>query len=267
MAVLDLINDPRNTFLTKIIIYSFITIAFYFGFVTSIILIYENITNKPFVLEVALCIGIPQFIGVYLSVRLKKDEVNLLHAKLQKIVNKGTPKWVQVKYFERFHFFQNLGGEGAIPNIHWNNELKCRKFTRLMSNFIIANEAVLTLSVIYSTVCVLFGEYDTSNWVLQFPMKTPFDGDTVIGWYFIWCIQFILSLIYSVCMVTVTTFFVCCCFYTASLCDHFEELCRLISSDAEQMKIRKTERKVENVNLKLDKRLCEAVDLHVTIFE
>lgn len=50
---------------------------------------YENIDDLPFVLEAALCVSMPQLIGVYLSVRINKDKVDKLHSKLQEIVDKG----------------------------------------------------------------------------------------------------------------------------------------------------------------------------------
>lgn len=64
-------------------------IAFGFGYVTCVILIFENISDLQFVLEAALSIGVPQFIGVYLSVRFNKDKVDKLHSKLQEIVDRG----------------------------------------------------------------------------------------------------------------------------------------------------------------------------------
>lgn len=167
----------------------------------------------------------------------------------------------------KISFYFVIGGDGEIPNIHWNNELKCRKFTRSMTKFIFANETVLTLSVIYSTICVCFGNYDTSNWVLQFAIKTPFDQNTVIGWYLIWFIQYFQSLIYIICMVSITTFFVCCCFYILALCDHFEELCRIIRTDAQQFQWHINSPNYRKFYQQLNRRFCQAIDLHVTIFE
>lgn len=89
IARIGLITDPRNTFFMRVLTYSFIMIAFGFGFVTCLILVFENISDLQFVLEAALSIGVPQFIGLYLSVRFNKDKVDKLHAKLQEIVDKG----------------------------------------------------------------------------------------------------------------------------------------------------------------------------------
>lgn len=166
-----------------------------------------------------------------------------------------------------YFFPSKSGGDGEIPNIHWKNEQRCRKFTKSMSNFIIANETVLTLSFCYSTVCVCIGNYDTTNWVLQFPMKTPFNKEAVIGWYCIWCIQFIQSFSYAICMVTLTTYFVCCCFYIVTLCDHFQELCRLINKDVDQIQKVKNLPNSQNMYQRISKRLYQAIDLHVTTFE
>lgn len=86
---LGLITDPRNTLFMRLLTYTFIILAFGFGYITSVILIFENIDDLEFILEAALSIGVPQFIGVYLSVRFNKNKVDELHARLQGIVDKG----------------------------------------------------------------------------------------------------------------------------------------------------------------------------------
>lgn len=161
----------------------------------------------------------------------------------------------------------NAGGEGDISKIHWNNEQKCRNFVRKLCYFIPLNEAVLTLSLLYSIYCVCLGNYDTSKWILQFPLYTPFNKQTVIGWYGEWFIQFTLSFSYATCMSSLTSYFVCCCFYIGTFCDHFDEICRLVKGDADQIQHEKNPRNYQRIYQRLHKRLGLAVDIHVHLLE
>lgn len=133
-----------------------------------------------------------------------------------------------------------------------------------MFYFIPANQAVLTASVLYSSICVLFGEYDTSNWILQFPIYTPFNKSTVIGWYCEWFIQFIIGASYASYMSTITSFFVCCCFYIMTLCNHFDALCQLLKNDVQG---KNSFGNGHQFHKRIHKIISKAIEIHVTTIE
>lgn len=170
-------------------------------------------------------------------------------------------------YLLNSEYFVSLGGEGQIPNIHWNNERKCRKFTRLLCYFVVGNQGLLITSLSYSIVCICLGSYDTTNWLLQFSPFTPFNKGTLIGWYSEWFIQFSVGASYSMSMVIITSYFVCCCFYINTFCDHFDELCRLTKNDVEQMHHVNDVQKYRQLYHQINDRLCQAIEIHVTVFE
>lgn len=87
IARMGFFTDPWNTIFTRLLAYTCLIHTVHFGFVTSLILIYENLSNSPFVLELALCIAMLQLLGVYFIVRINRDKVDILHPKLQKIVD------------------------------------------------------------------------------------------------------------------------------------------------------------------------------------
>lgn len=83
-------NDPANTLLTTILTYYSLFISFVFGFLSVLLLIYINFDDLKFVLDASMmAIGVPQLLGVYLSVWLNRDKVDNLQLKLQEIIDKG----------------------------------------------------------------------------------------------------------------------------------------------------------------------------------
>lgn len=74
----------------------------------------------------------------------------------------------------------------------------------------------------YAIFCVFSGNYDTSTWLQPYNLIVPFKTTTYLGWFMLYLIQVYLGTVYSLSKSSVTTYFMCCCYYVEALCQHFE---------------------------------------------
>lgn len=116
-------------------------------------------------------------------------------------------------------------------------------------------------NLIAPILCIFGGDCDTTQWNLSFNMAIPFDQTVTWGWILKWFIEFSMGFSYSTSIITITAYFVCCCFYIETLCNHFGSLITSTGNLVESMHN-------SNVNLhKLKKQFNEAIRFHFEIFE
>lgn len=83
-------NDPPYKLILSILTYCSLIISFGFGFISVLILVYENIDDLTFVMnEFLLAIAILQLIGIYFSVRFNMDKMETMQRMLQNIIDEG----------------------------------------------------------------------------------------------------------------------------------------------------------------------------------
>lgn len=130
---------------------------------------------------------------------------------------------------------------------------------------------MLVMSFFYSIYSMLCGDFDTTAWILPMHLVVPFGTDTLWGWYLMLIIQINMSLAYALCVVPITAYFVSCCFYIGTICDHFD---RLIQSSSKFFKVinenrqcHRTARVSVKTHEKAKERFCEGINLHIEIFE
>lgn len=118
-------------------------------------------------------------------------------------------------------------------------------------------------AIILSILSMLNGDFDTSKWLLAW--SVPFDTQhlTVLEWYLLWFAQFGFGLAYSSSALTVTSYFVCGCFYIGGLCEHFEFL---INSTTEDLHVANSGWSSERIG-RIRMKLCKAIDVHEKIYE
>lgn len=157
---------------------------------------------------------------------------------------------------KNFVVFQ-LDESGEIHEIYWRTEQKCQKYTKMIVYYVVHHQSMLIVSFMHSIYSVLIGNFDISTFFLPFHISIPFTVNTIWKWYLLWFIQFNMALSYALTMVSVTSYFVCCCLYIAAICDHFD---LLNYSFAEEIDL------VKNVH-KIRTTLIRAIQLHVNLFE
>lgn len=145
---------------------------------------------------------------------------------------------------------------------YWANEQKCRRITDLLIKYISFNQSTFVVALIYAFYNISIGNMNTSTWFLPFSMDPPFNTESFTGWFILWFFQQNMSLAYITCMVTITSYFVCCCFYIETMCNHFDLLMRL---KREKSNTKRRESKENGPRFK--EKLHEAVKLHINIFE
>lgn len=123
------------------------------------------------------------------------------------------------------------------------------------------------VAFIYAIYYIIFGNFENFSWKLPFYMILPFDETQLIGWFFIWFIQFLVAFVYALCMTIATSYFVSCCFYIVAMCNHFELIMNRIKKDVERNQVETNQRKIEINRLKIMKRFCNAIKFHNKILE
>lgn len=123
-------------------------------------------------------------------------------------------------YFHLEHF---SGHENEVNQLYWANEQRCRFITKNMLKFyLIFNESSIIAPLIISIFMILFGKFDSSKLILPFTLAVPFKTDNIWGWYMLLFIQLSISITYSSVMIGIASYFICCCLYVGSVCDHLE---------------------------------------------
>lgn len=151
-------------------------------------------------------------------------------------------------------------------HIYWKAEQKCRKILNRFGFFIIFNQVLFITTFFYSIYCFVIKRVDIWELPLSFGMVVPFNTKTNWGWYLLWSIQFGMSFSYVSTMVSITMYFISCCTYIETMCDHFD----LIIDSADELAANgknedrsKYSKMYKNVN----KKLSRSIDIHNRICE
>lgn len=160
-----------------------------------------------------------------------------------------------------------LGEETAASEIYWNTEQKCRKYTKIIVSYIMCHQSTYVAALFYSIYCIRVGNMDTSTWFLPFHLIVPFDTQTIWGWYLFLLLQFNISLAYIMCMVAITSYFLCSCAYIEAIRDHFKSLINSIHANVKRKEIVKNPQKNEEICQKIKDELNEAIEFHTKMIE
>lgn len=145
-------------------------------------------------------------------------------------------------------------------NIYWNIEQQSRKKTRIIGYYPLM--LVLVGAFFYSIYCIFVGNYDTSTWILPYLLSVPFDTSKIGGWYLLWIVEANIAFTYSTCLIGLSSHFMSCCFYIGAVCDHFDFLIDLNKNQFEQHRDGENVSNYHRNYRKLEKNLCEAINIH-----
>lgn len=121
-------------------------------------------------------------------------------------------------------------------------------------------------AALYSVYCILTGNCDTSTWILPYKLSVWFDTASIQGWYWLWFVQANVGLTYSLVMITISSYFVCCCFYIGALCDHFDYLIHSLNDDVEQTQVKENV-SMDQRKIRIKDILSRSVCIHIKVFE
>lgn len=169
--------------------------------------------------------------------------------------------------FIRIHFNSQTAKSEEITDIYWRTELKCRKYTKIIGSYPVCHQLTFIAALANSFYSICIGNLDTSTWPLPFNLVVPFDTKLIWGWYLLYLLQFCISLAYITSMVSVTSYFVSCCFYIEAICTHFARQIQLAQEMVDQNEIMENSKNRQLNETELVKQIHEAVDLHVNSFE
>lgn len=152
-----------------------------------------------------------------------------------------------------------------VFSIYWNVEQKCRKYTKIIGCYPL--KLMFVAAFIYSIVCIMNGNRNTSTWILPYTISVWFDTSTIHGWYLLWVIETHIGFTYASICITISSYFVCCCFYIAGICEHFDMLIYSLNEDVKLMRIEKSKSKYQHMYKKMKVKLARTITIHVKMFE
>lgn len=151
--------------------------------------------------------------------------------------------------------------------IYWKNEKYCRKRTKQSLYYVAFNQASFVITLLFSVYFLFIGKFDSSKLLLPFNLILPFDTKTVLGWYILWFIEFNIGFSYVISMVGITSYFVCCCFYICTICDHFQWLLQSLEADVKRNQSEKnTQKHTQNLK-KIKEKFLHAIEINIKAFE
>lgn len=236
------------------------------------VFIFENSSELKSVLEAFLIfVGTCQAVGGYLFIRLNTGKINAFHTELQRIIDEGLTVSL---FWACFKIEINaLNNElGLLPDddlegsfIYWEVEQKCRKYAKAAAIFVIMHPSAIMPTFLYSIYCVAIGSFDASKLFLPFHLMVPFNIQSIWGWYLLCMIQYNLGMVYIFCMVSIISYFVCCCFYIDASCEYFGHLIRSMDGLISRTHKTKDMWKLLKMYRKATGKIKKAVELHVNI--
>lgn len=182
---------------------------------------------------------------MFVTIGCKMKKVKMLHLTLQEIVDKDTNR--------------------NVFSMYWRVEQKCRKYTKIIGCYPL--KLMFVASFIYSIVCISRGNRDTSTWILPYTLSVPFDTRSIFGWYCLWFIESNIGVTYAFIMITISTYFVCCCFYIGCICDHFDFLIYSLNEHVEKIRTEENFFKFRHKYRQMKDKLAQAITIHTKLFE
>lgn len=279
----DHLKEPSNEFFKSFATY-WTLVSMVLAIVSSAWYIVENRTIhvKESLGAFKIAFAAFQSTGMFLSIGMKMIDIKALHLELQKIVDKGD--WYQSILIERsifwwirsgiliiiskfhFDFFFSEYENDEVYNIYWINEQKCRKYIKVIGSYVILPASGFIIVFMHAVGCIAFGIYDTSLWHLIMFTTQPFSSTHVYGWFATWLLQLSMTLAYGACMISITSYFMSCCFYIDAMCKHFQLLLNAVKQSVET----KVSQNIGMSNTKCwdnTKLLCKAIECHIKILE
>lgn len=151
-----------------------------------------------------------------------------------------------------------------MVSIYWDNERRCRQITKRISYFIALNQSVFVAIFFFSIYCLFSGEFDITAIDLPIKFAVPFETNNTMAWYTLWLIESNIGISYGVSVVAGTSYFVCCCIYIGTICDHF---CKIQSKIKFIESPTRTRGNFQKLHRETKKLLVQAIDIHVNGFE
>lgn len=159
------------------------------------------------------------------------------------------------------------GDHSEEYRIYWECEQKCREHTQRLSYFVVFHTLLFPIVLIYALVCIALGDYDTSKWHLTFFVAVPFDQTRVWGWFLTWLIELFMAFSYALCVTTVTSFFVSCCYYIHVMCDHCNVLINLVPRTVGRLQTEVRPQKIKKIRQQINNQLCNVIKFQIKIYE
>lgn len=163
--------------------------------------------------------------------------------------------------------FVDLDENEAVIDMYWKTEKKARKFSKWCGYYVLFHTSAFTIVLAYALSCLARGRYDTSSWYLSFDIILPFDKTKVSGWFGTWGVQFSMAFSYSLGITAVTGYFVCCCNYIHTMCDHFQWIIHQVRDTVALNRTEKHSEKIERNKQKAINLVDDSIKLHVKIYE
>lgn len=171
-------------------------------------------------------------------------------------------------FFNKYGFLFKLDEYNEeVQNIYWKCEQKCRKHTLRFGYFVITHTSTFTIGLVYALVCIAFEDYNTASWYLPFFMLVPFDQTRILSWMLMWLFQFNIAMGYALVTTSVTSYFVSCCYYIHSMCDHFKLLINSVTNGIEHMQMEKNRWEIMKIYQQTEIQLRNIVNFHMKIKE
>lgn len=265
------LTEPTNEFYSSIVPYYFICFDVIFLTISSAVFSVQNISAIRLALQnVTLIVAGMQCAGMFISIGINMKKVKLLHLKLQGIVNAGgklSLKYLQQNSGIKMTKISSFQADHKISDIYWNNEQKCRKYTKTVCCYILFHMQVFVAAFFYPMYCMYVGNFDASTWPLPFNYAVPFDETTFWGYYLMWFIQANSAMAYCLGTTSTTSYFMACCLYIGALCDHFDSLAHSVDGAVEQCESEMVLERKLKLHRKINEYLVKVVKHHVETLE
>lgn len=151
-------------------------------------------------------------------------------------------------------------------NIYWECEQKSRKYQRIICNYVFCELFVYFVAICISLYNIYIGHFDTSAWSSPYNLIVPFDTSTVWGWYLYLFANFNMGMTYTASATSATSYFVVCCLYIRTACDHFDKMMQHTSDTIVQLR-NASEPLRPKLLSELKLKMAQAIEIHVKIFE
>lgn len=161
----------------------------------------------------------------------------------------------------------HLVEEDIVFDSYWKTEQKCKKYSKVMGTlYVVSVQTMFISSLCYSLYNIIVGNSDTSMWKLPLTIGFPISTESIWGWYFLLVFENLLFFTYVVCLSASMSYFISCCLYIATICNHFKfHMCSVREEIDRCLEDKNPNYRKKRIKIK--KKLNKAIEMHVKAYE
>lgn len=168
------------------------------------------------------------------------------------------------------HFILDTKHDGHAVDantFYWECEQKCHQLMKRFFYYVCVQLLTFTPVLIFVLWDMVQNDFDGNKLNLPFNAIGPFNMDSKLGWLLTYFYQLSECASYTIGMVILSSYFMCCSYYIIAMCNHFHLLIESARFLSQEIQAEKIARNRQRMWLNVKAKLQRVIEMHVDIYE